>query len=81
MFGSFTKLQGGVAMADAHAAASCIGFEASEISPHGSSDEFPGGVPEVNRLLRDLGLPHGAIFSAVAKLHEGSHEACDEATE
>ena len=61
--------------------ASCIGHEAAGISPPGSSDEFPGGVPEVHRLLDSLGVRQGSVFSAVAKLHEGSHEACDEATE
>jgi hypothetical protein len=29
----------------------------------------------------ELGIPQGAIFSFVAKLHAGSHQACDEATE
>jgi hypothetical protein len=64
--------------------ASCIGIEASEISPPGSSEEFPGGVPELGRVVRDiagaLGVPPGAIVSSVAKVHAGSHEACDEAT-
>ena len=61
--------------------ASCIGHEAAGISPPGSSDEFPGGVPEVHRLLDSLGVRQGAVFSAVARLHEGSHEACDDAGE
>jgi hypothetical protein len=59
--------------------ASCIGLEASGISPKGSSDEFAGGVPEVHAFLRGLlgtrGV--GAIISQVAKVHAGSHEACD----
>jgi len=61
--------------------ASCIGHEAAGISPPGSSAEFPGGVPEVHELLDSLGVRQGAVFSAVAKLHEGSHEACDAAAE
>ena len=65
--------------------ASCIGFEASSIAPPGSSTEFPGGVKElvgvVQGLAAEAGIPPGAIASSVAKLHEGSHEACDEATE
>ena len=60
---------------------SCIGQEAAGISPPGSSHEFPGGVPEVHRLLDSLGVRQGAVFSAVARLHEGSHEACDDAAE
>jgi hypothetical protein len=68
----------GPAVADAHGNASCIGFEASGISPKGSSDEFPGGVPELQALLHD-NFPHqtGAIISEVAHQHLGSHEACD----
>ena len=68
----------GPAVADAHGNASCIGFEASGISPKGSSDEFPGGVPELQAFLHD-NFPHesGAIISEVAHQHLGSHEACD----
>jgi hypothetical protein len=68
-----------VGAVDQHA--SCIGHEAAGISPPGSSDEFPGGVPEIHRLLESSGVRQGAVFSAVAKLHEGSHEACDAAAE
>jgi hypothetical protein len=64
---------------------SCLGFEASGVSPPGSSTEFPGGVPElvgvVHGLAAEAGIPPGAIVGSIAKLHEGSHEACDEATE
>jgi ABC-type phosphate/phosphonate transport system substrate-binding protein len=68
----------GPADADAHGNASCIGFEASGISPAGSSDEFPGGVPELQAFLHDtFGHPTGAIVSEVAHQHLGSHEACD----
>ena len=72
----------GSAMADAHRNASCVGFEASSIAPAGSSDEFPGGMPALQTFLKDtFGRPTGSIISFVAKLHEGSHSACDEATE
>jgi hypothetical protein len=61
--------------------ASCIGIEVSVISPPGSSDEFPGGTRELIAFVQGLGGPPGGVVGAVAKLHEGSHEACDEATE
>jgi hypothetical protein len=71
------------AAADASGAASCIGIEASSISPPGSSDEFPDGLRGVLREVRTaaeaFGINQGAIFSSVAKLHAGSHKACDEA--
>jgi hypothetical protein len=68
----------GPAVADAHGNASCLGFEASGIAPPGSSDEFPGGVAELQAFLRDS-FPHetGAIVSDAAHQHLGSHEACD----
>ena len=68
----------GPAVADAHGNASCLGFEASGIAPAGSSDEFPGGVPELQAFLHD-NFPHqaGAIVSDAAHQHLGSHEACD----
>jgi len=68
----------GPAVADAHGNASCLGFEASGIAPAGSSDEFPGGVAELQAFLRE-NFPHqtGAIVSDAAHLHLGSHEACD----
>jgi hypothetical protein len=68
------------ALADAHGNASCLGFEASGVAPPGSSDEFPGGVAELQTFLRDnFAHPTGAIVSEAAKLHLGSHEACDAA--
>lgn len=71
------------ALAGASPKASCIGIEASDISPPGSSEEFPGGMPELTSVVRDLseafGVPPGAIISPVAKVHAGSHQACDEA--
>lgn len=71
--------------ADAYGHASCIGIEASSISPPGSEAEFAGGMAElqsfVHSLAAELGAPPGAVVQSVAKLHEGSHEACDEVTE
>lgn len=66
------------ATADAHEHASCLGFEASEISPAGTSDEFPGGMAELQAYLREnVGHPTGAAVSEAAHEHLGSHEACD----
>lgn len=60
---------------------SCIGHEASSISPPGSSDGFAGGVPElivlVQGLADEFGIPSGAIVRSEAHRHAGSHEACD----
>lgn len=72
-----------VAGAEAGPAASCVGHEASGVSPPGSSDELPGGMPQLLQFIKATfpGTPPGAVVSAVAKLHEGSHQACDEATE
>lgn len=65
--------------------ASCLAHESSSISPPGTSDEFPGGRAELSHVIKELGgelgVSPGAIISSVAHLHEGSHEACDEATE
>jgi hypothetical protein len=70
------------ARADASGHASCMGIEASTISPPGSSDEIPGGAAElaaeVKEIAAQLGVSPGAVFSFIASLHEGSHEACDE---
>ena len=70
------------ALADSTGHASCVGIESSAISPVASSDEIPGGRPQLNAIVRDLlgvnGI--GVVVNQVAKLHEGSHEACDEAT-
>ena len=65
--------------ADAGSHASCIGIESSSIAPPGSSDEFPGGRAEISHFLKSLGGPPGANVSGEAKLHLGSHEACDAA--
>ncbi len=73
----------GTALADANGHASCLGIEASSVSPPGSSSEEPGGAAQLSSEVRsfagNLGLPPGALFSSIAMLHEGSHEACDEA--
>src|SRR2546430_5695439 len=55
----------GYATADAGSHASCIGLEASGISPHGSSDEFPGGMPELDRKSTRLNSSHSQISYAV----------------
>ena len=78
--GGIVGAQSLTALADAGPHASCLGFEASAIAPAGTSDEFPGGVPELLAAVRTFGVPVGAVYGDVAKLHEGSHEACDEAT-
>jgi hypothetical protein len=67
--------------ADASTHASCIGIEASSISPPGSSDEFAGGMNQLVHFVKDEAGKVGPVVSAVAKLHEGSHAACDAATE
>jgi hypothetical protein len=65
--------------------ASCIGLEQASISPPGSSDEEPGGarqfVGEVKELAATFGVPTGGLMSFIARLHAGSHAACDEALE
>jgi hypothetical protein len=68
------------AMGEASGHASCIGLEASSISPPGSSTEFPGGMAQLVAVVKAEGKL-GPVVSAVARLHAGSHEACDEATE
>jgi hypothetical protein len=72
------------AFANAGGNASCVGLELSDISPPGTNDEFPDGGPgfvaEVTELAAALGFKNrGDLISFVAKLHEGSHEACDKA--
>jgi hypothetical protein len=76
---------GGTAFADANGKASCVGLETSSISPPGSSNELPGGAAEfgeeVQAIASELGIPPGAVYSTFAKIHAGSHDACDEAAE
>jgi hypothetical protein len=63
--------------------ASCMGFEASAVSPPGSSDEIPDGMPGLKAFVDEAfpNLPPGAVYSSIARLRLGSHEACDEALE
>jgi hypothetical protein len=63
--------------------ASCMGHEASSLSPPGSSDELLGGMPALHDFFVENfpGVPPGQFYAGIAKLHEGSHEACDEALE
>jgi hypothetical protein len=62
-------------------AASCMGQEASGVSPPGSSDEAPGGMKDLTAFFKANSSPPGAAYRSIASLHEGSHEACDEALE
>lgn len=68
-----------IAAAESSGHASCLGIEASAISPPGSSDEFPGGLPEVVRFVKSLEGKFGPATSQFAQIHAGSHEACDAA--
>jgi hypothetical protein len=79
--GGSIVLSAGSAMADAGPRASCMGQEASSVAPAGSSDEFAGGMREFTHFIQQAfpDVPPGAIRSTIAKLHEGSHEACDAA--
>lgn len=83
LLAGFTLALAPTAFAEAGPPASCVGHEASGVSPPGSSAELPGGMPQLHEFIEATfpGTPPGAVVSAVAKLHEGSHEACDEATE
>lgn len=65
---------------------SCMGHEAADISPPGSSTEegaegdMPTFIASVQEVLGQEGIGPfvGGVF---AQLHEGSHEACDIAVE
>ena len=62
--------------------ASCMGLEASDISPPGSNPEAPAGMPDLLAFVDSTGAPNrGAVISSLARLHEGSHQACDAAVE
>jgi hypothetical protein len=71
------------AMADSTGNSSCIGIEASAISPPGTSEEVPGGAAALSAFIRaeadQAGVTPGAVVASIARLHEGSHEACDRA--
>jgi hypothetical protein len=84
MSAALTLISGGTAFADTHSShGSCMGFEASALSPPGSSDEAPGGMPDLHAFFATNfpGVPQGAFISFIAHLHEGSHADCDEAIE
>jgi hypothetical protein len=68
------------AFATAAAPASCIGHEASNLSPPGSSDELPAGMRGFNAFFRENfpDTPSGFYMSTFARLHELSHQGCDE---
>lgn len=65
--------------------ASCAGYEAADVSPPGSEDGpfsqygMPGILAFIDAIIATSGLPRGVVIAALAALHEGSHEACDEA--
>jgi hypothetical protein len=65
--------------------ASCMGYEASAVSPPGSNEEAPGGMPnvlaDVDAFFVETGAfkNRGAVISFFTKLGAGSHEPCDEA--
>jgi hypothetical protein len=67
---------------DASGLASCIGIEASSVSPPGSSAEAPGGMAQLVAFVKaEAGGKFGPAVSSFARLHAGSHEACDAASE
>ena len=63
---------------------SCAGYEAADVSPPGSEDGpfsrygMPGILAFIDGIIAGTGLPRGAVLSALARIHAGSHEACDE---
>jgi hypothetical protein len=64
---------------------SCAGYEASDVSPPGSENGvfsrygMPGVLAFIDAIIASTGLSRGAVIAVLARLHEGSHEACDEA--
>jgi hypothetical protein len=82
MIGALTLVPGGGAMADAGSHASCMGHEASGISPPGSSEEAPRGVRDIKAFINEqFPGPTGATIRVIAQLHEPSHAECDAALE
>ena len=65
--------------------ASCAGYEAADVSPPGSEDGpfsqfgMPGILAFIDVIIGSSALTRGAVIAVLARLHEGSHEACDEA--
>ena len=66
--------------------ASCMGYEAPHVSPPGTSEEAPGGMPNVLNDLDEFFIDpdgdfnnRGQIISFFTKLPADTHEGCDEA--
>jgi len=67
--------------------ASCLGYEASDVSPPGSEDGTFSrlGMPGILRFIdlivasNPLLPTRGAVIAVFAKVRAGSHEACDAA--
>ena len=80
---AFALLVAPTAFGDAGGPASCMGHEASALSPPGSNEEFLAGMRGFNRFFRENfpGTPSGQFIRTISHLHEGSHAACDEALE
>jgi hypothetical protein len=79
---AFTLVPASTALAAPGETTSCMGHEASDITPPGSNEEFPDGMvglrEEVRAIAASLGgVPVGQVYRIVASLHEGSHAACD----
>lgn len=84
MLVAVTLVPASLALAAPGEPTSCMGHEASDINPPGSNVEFPGGSVELRDEVREIaalfgGVPVGQVYRIIASLHEGSHEACDEA--
>ena len=63
------------ALATANEHASCAGIALSE---HGSAHEMKSVIhDEVKPLAAALGVPMGGLVSAFAKVHAGTHAACE----
>lgn len=83
---ALTLAPASVAVAAPGETTSCMGHEASDINPPGTNQEFPEGSVGLRDEVRAIaasfgGVPVGQIYRFIASLHEGSHEACDEALE
>ncbi|MGH2693165.1 MAG: hypothetical protein ACRDHM_11830 [Actinomycetota bacterium] len=84
--GVLTLVHPGAAFADVGSfedtPASCMGIEAAALSPPGSSDEAPTGMPGIKAFIDEAapGVPPGlAFYSFAAQKHERSHDGCDKA--
>lgn len=82
---ALTLAPASVAVAAPGEPTSCMGHELFSITPPGSNPEFPEGAvglrDEVRAIAASFGVPVGQVYRIIASLHEGSHEACDEALE